>query len=75
MSFSRRNGFMQRPLAYRYHGMTFIRVLQVHQCREICAGKFIFPHKDWAGISEGVKDLIRKMLVRHFFTCGYLKQR
>jgi serine/threonine protein kinase len=36
---------------------------QIHQCREIVAGRFIFPHKDWSGISEGVKDLIRKMLV------------
>ena len=37
--------------------------MQVHQCREIVGGRFIFPHKDWHGISEGVKDLIRKMLV------------
>lgn len=36
---------------------------QVHQCREICSGKFIFGYQQWKGISEGVKDLIRKMLV------------
>ncbi|XP_071396451.1 MAP kinase-interacting serine/threonine-protein kinase 1-like isoform X2 [Centroberyx affinis] len=40
------------------------RTCQSHLFESIQEGKYEFPDKDWAHISEGAKDLISKLLVR-----------
>lgn len=37
---------------------------QSHLFESIQQGKYEFPEKDWAHITEGAKDLISKLLVR-----------
>lgn len=52
------------PFCFSFTAYCVIFSPQSHLFESIQQGKYEFPDKDWAHITEGAKDLISKLLVR-----------